>query len=76
MKKIDALSKLMSEAHADPHLRAELLRHPEAVAEQRGIELGEEEIARLKKLAASPNWWPMSKTVACPAAATRGSAIR
>jgi hypothetical protein len=52
MKKIDPLNKLMSEAHADPHLRAKLLRNPEAVAEERGVELGEEEIARLKKLGA------------------------
>ncbi len=52
MKQNEPVNKLMSEANINPQLRAELLRNPEAVAERFGVKLGEEEVARLKKLGA------------------------
>lgn len=52
METIDQLKKLMSEANVNPQLRGDLLRNPEKVAKEWKVELGEEEITRLKKLSA------------------------
>jgi hypothetical protein len=50
MGESDKLKKLMSEANVNQQLRGELLRNPEKVAKEWKVDLGEEEISRLKKL--------------------------
>jgi hypothetical protein len=44
--------ELFEEAHRDPVLKMKLLNHPEAVAKEWGVNLGEREIGRLKKVGA------------------------
>ena len=49
---VDPLKKLMAEAHRNPQLKHRLLHEPEAVAKEFKVEIGPEEIQRLRSLGA------------------------
>jgi hypothetical protein len=52
MEKTKGLNKLLSEANTDDHVKHMLLTNPRETAKKYGVDLSEEEVDRLSKLAA------------------------